>query len=155
MFKRTKKFFNKRVENVKRGMGVPIMTNFFYVIRDIIKGFFAIPEAGEKENFQEAVERYGLSEKDLKNRCTAFTRQAYLFIFFATIVLLYAIYLVYRSFVISGFVTFTMAVMLMILGLRSHFWAFQIEHRKIGCTWREWLNGKTQNFAIDKKKGDQ
>jgi intracellular multiplication protein IcmV len=145
MFKRTKRFIGRRFKTIERGMGMPILKNTFGMISGVasnLSGLSGEEGAKEKETFAEAVERYGLSEKDLKVKYKGFINQAYLFLFFALLVICYAIYLVFQHHILSGLVTFAMAVMLMILGLRSHFWAFQISQRKIGCTWREWLNGK-------------
>lgn len=157
MFKTAKKFVQHQRENAQRAMGMPIITDVWKMLGTMVASFFAIPEPGEKETFEEAVYRLGLSKEDLNKRYQAFMQQCFMFLFFALVVLGYALFLVFKGHPLSGVVTFSMSIMLMVLGLRSHFWAFQISQQKLGCTWSEWLNGKaeTQTLPTTKTKGDK
>jgi len=157
MFKRTKRFAKRQSESAQRAMGIPVITEVWHMLRGLVATSFAIPESGDKETFDEAIYRLGLNEEDLEERYSSFIQQCLMFLFFAIVIFSYAGYLIFKGHPLSGIVTFLMSVMLMVLGLRSHFWAFQISQRKLGCTWSEWLNGKAQiqKMPVVKAKGDK
>lgn len=159
MFKRTKNFAKRGAASVRRGMGMPIISKTADMIRDLLKFFTGTPEIGTKETFEEAIQRTGLSEEELQEERSGFLKQTLLFLFFAFLILAYAVYLVFHAFFLAGIVTFIMATLLTFLGLRSHFWAFQIQHRKLGCSLTEWLEGKVETLpsvpTTIRKEGDE
>lgn len=152
MFKRAKGLVQKGAKGARQAMGMPIIAQTAEMIKDLVGAFLGTPEPGSKETFEEAVERKGMSEEDLQREHQGFMRQSILFIIFAIIVLAYAVYLILNTFFMSGVVTFIMAVLLTVLALRAHFWAFQVAQRKLGCSLAEWLEGKINTLPVAAKK---
>jgi intracellular multiplication protein IcmV len=105
----------------------------------IVKSLFFPKESGRVETFNEAQERFDMSDEEVQQ-----TGQTYLYysIFFALLSLIvigYSFYLVidFRSF--SGFLLgVACAALFGSQAFRYNFWYFQIKHRKLGCTVQEW-----------------
>ena len=110
-----------------------------YIVETFQKLFVLKPQQGG-ELFAEAKERLKLDDAGLLERQKSLFRLSVLMVFFAMLILLYALYqLLYGSFV--G-VILSLVVMLIALTLafRYHFWYFQLKEKKLGCSIREWMH---------------
>lgn len=107
------------------------------------------PETPERtETFDEAMQRLQLTDQDIQQTSDRYLLYAIIFVVFAA--LAFAGGIVY----LMGYGTFTAfalamtcTAVLLVFAFRYHFWYFQIKHRKLGCTFREWWQGKP---SIDK-----
>jgi intracellular multiplication protein IcmV len=90
------------------------------------------------ENFDEAVNRLGLTQADIKSRMREFKFLAWvlLFLFFGLVgytgmhILEGNWFAVLPSLVIS--------CIALVLSFRYHFWYYQVKNGKLGCTFKEW-----------------
>lgn len=107
-------------------------------LRNLIKRFFIVAHPEHAESFEQAMTRLKLTEKDLTQRLVEFKRLFIVWICMFALVLIYAAYMVgvgsWGGFIIS----LSVALLTLTQVFRYHFWMFQIRHRKLGCTWREW-----------------
>ena len=94
------------------------------------------------ETFQEAMIRLGLTEEDLKKRHSEFTRLFILFVIIGLGIIGYAVYMAYLGHFGACLISFCLAGFSFAQAFKWHFWLFQIRHRKLGCTIKEWLDGK-------------
>jgi intracellular multiplication protein IcmV len=154
MLNRTKKVGSKIKEGVARGIGWDLLSGMGHYMQDTVRAFLEAPKAEKEESFEHAKKRMKLSEEDLAKRRKNFLRQFFLFLTGALLVLIYSIYSFAQGSLGAGIVAFLMTGLLLVHGLRAHFWAFQIKHRKLGCTINEWWNNKIveKKTEISKKE---
>lgn len=154
MLKRTKKIGSKIKAGVQRGLGWNIISDMGHYMQDTAHRFLTPPKAEKEESFEQAKKRMKLSEEELEKRRKNFLRQFFLFLIGALLILAYSVYSFSQGSWGAGIVSFLMTGLLLIHGLRAHFWAFQIKNRKLGCTLNEWWNNKIveKSTEISKKE---
>lgn len=94
------------------------------------------------ESFEEAMIRLELTEKDLINRKKEFTRLFYLFTLIGLFIIGYAVYMAYLGHFGACLISFGLAGFSFTQAFKWHFWLFQLRNRKLGCSVKEWLDGK-------------
>lgn len=110
-------------------------------IKDTAKDLLRTPKAKREETFAQAIERLHLTEADIQARMRTFKQ---LIIFYALIALglfIYTIYLLIGSHVAAALLSFVLTFLALAFTFRQHFWYFQMKHRKLGCTIKEWFKG--------------
>lgn len=120
-----------------------LKTSFIHTGRSF-KTLFQIKKATYTETFEEAIHRLGLNEQTLIARKREFIRLAIIFVLFACGILGYAIYLASQKQLVGCAIAFLFSLYALVNAFRFHFWFFQMQHRKLGCTFQEWLNGGIQ-----------
>lgn len=118
----------------------------------LIRRLFIPAQATHQETFAEAVARQGLSEADLKK---AHARYLLFTAFFLLVGLIFGGYgfylLIYYASVAGLLLSLAAAGLCLANAFRFHFMAFQIRHRKLGCTFTEWLAGKTTEEGANRR----
>jgi len=99
-------------------------------------------KATYSETFEEAMQRLELTEEDLIQRKKEFTRLIYFFLALAGLIVLYALYLAFMRSLAPSLIAFCLSLYCLTQAFRFHFWRFQLTHRKLGCTLKEWMNSK-------------
>ena len=123
-------------------MGINILVDMFNMSKDIFIAVF-MPGKGEpvvKETYEEAVERLKLSDADLEERKKMFMMQVILYMVAGFAVLGYAVWLAFQGYLTAMGIAFLVAVLSMSYAFRSHFWLFQMRQKKLGCTFKEYLD---------------
>jgi intracellular multiplication protein IcmV len=112
-------------------------------IWDSIKGLFVPVQTGNKETFVEAMARFGLKESDIELTQKNYFMISIVLAGLGLIATIFAFYLLFAVKSFQGWLL-SMAVIALLLSqaFKYNFWAFQIKHRKLGCTFDEWINGK-------------
>lgn len=139
-------FFRRRAVKAKNTlsdwMGLGMIIGVFDLVQNIFVTIF-FPwkkEKGQPETFEEAVERMNLTELDLEDRKKMFRTQVYLYLGVGLAVLAYTVWLAFSGYYVETFLAFLVAVMSMAYAFRSHFWLFQMKQRRLGCTFKEYLD---------------
>ncbi len=128
---------------VKDWFGFDFIAKETTLIKDGFKNVFTKEQAERTETFDEAMQRLELTEQDLENRTTEFTRLFIIFILMSVAIFCYSIFISIKFSNIGGFfMGLAITVYCLTHAFRYHFWLFQIKHRKLGCTFKQWLNGK-------------
>ena len=110
---------------------------------DTTKDLFIPQEATRTETFAEAMQRLNLTEADLEERSHRFLLYAYLFLLCACLSVVYGFYLLFAVASYAGFVlSLAVTALFLAQAFRFHFWFFQIKFRKLGCTFKEWRQGR-------------
>ena len=148
-------FFGRIKKIMKPAVDVPkwidyprwVKRNRFF-FRFIKKSF--IPHHAKMQvSFEEALLRLKLTPADLVQRTKVFTRLLWIWIFLFLVTIFYSIYLfsihAYRGF----YPCLGISLIILTQVFRYHFWLFQIKQRRLGCCFRDWLNG--QFFTRNKK----
>jgi intracellular multiplication protein IcmV len=128
--------------DVPRWIGYDQLKGFTGWLAGLIKRTFTIQQAAHTETFEESMVRLKLTEQDLIQRVKEFKRLMIFWLVAFIMVLGYAAYQVgmgaWGSFILS----LSIAFLTLSQVFRYSFWVFQIRHRKLGCTLREWWYSK-------------
>lgn len=109
-------------------------------IKDAAKLITKPAQAKRKETFDEALQRLRLTENDLQQRAKLFRRMMMVYSGIALILFFYTIYLLAGAHLAAGLLSFVLTLLALSLAFRQHFWYFQVQQRKLGCTIKEWFN---------------
>jgi intracellular multiplication protein IcmV len=122
-------------------------------IKNMASTLFEVKEPTRLETFEESLVRQQLTETDVLNKLKKF-KQLFIIFFIASICLFtYALYMLISQAYISSLACFGLTAFLLAQTFRYHFWWFQMKHRKLGCTFKEWLQYGL--WDMDKKGGLQ
>ncbi len=146
-FRRAMSWLFKPMVDVPSWLGYSHVRTGAGAIKETAKQLFVVTEAGRKETYDEAVQRLNLSEERIAQQYKIFRRLLIVFLLLSLVIFFYAIFMVMRG-TVFGFV-FSMLLMILSLGnaFRYHFWMFQIKHKKLGCTFKEWYHS-----SLDEEK---
>lgn len=160
LFKSTKKVAGKVVDvRVDKWVSWSYLTETADKFKVIVMDIAVPKKATYSETFKDAVQRLDLSDEDIEARKKEFTRLFYFFIGLAVTVIAYALYTAFKGSLIPSLISFCLALYCLTQAFRFHFWLFQIKNRKLGCTFKEWLNSTvdhamTQDLAVKKPEHD-
>lgn len=108
---------------------------------DMIERFFVLKPRPKKptESFDHAVAKFDLNEKTLQAKALGLKRLSYSLVGMAFFLMLYCIYQLCFGSLRSALIALIEVGIALVLAFRYHFWHFQIEHRKLGCSIKEWF----------------
>ncbi len=132
--------------NVSRAMGLGFLSSFNKTIAHNARLLFKPKKSDRQETFEEAKIRLNLSEEDIQKRARDCAKFALGFAIFAFLTLFYMIYLFWHAHIAAGLLAFVITVMVLTQAFRYHFWYFQMKSRKLGCTFKEWLESSWKSF---------
>lgn len=136
-------FIGRRVKKAgntaSRWAGMPLIKRLFAMIKGIFSNVFK-REQGPQETFEEAVARLQLTPATLEERKKIFKIQLIVYSLALIPMGAYTLYLLVHGYWLSIIISSLMVVFLIVSALRCHFWIFQIQQQKLGCTMKEWLN---------------
>ncbi len=127
-------------------LGLNLLKSQHQTTVDMAKSIFTPVPEGRKETFSQAMARLKLTDDDLKRLWLQFVLYALVFVLFGCVALLYGIYLLIKHASLAGLVlSLAASGLFFVHAFRFHFLSFQIRQRKLGCTFDEYLNGKTNS----------
>lgn len=101
---------------------------------------FTAEQANYVETFEEAMQRLNITEAELNARRKEFTRLLFIYLIVALSIFSYSIYVVAVHKNFMGFMMgFAITIYALTYVFKYHFWIYQIKHKKLGCTLREWF----------------
>ncbi len=109
---------------------------------EMIERFFVVrPQSEEKaETFDNAVAKYNLDEASLKAKAQGLERLSYSLVAVGVFLFFYAIYQLFYGSTRGMLIAVAETGIALVLAFRYHFWSFQIKSRKLGCSFKEWLD---------------
>ena len=136
---KVRKFFGSFV-NVKTWVAYDELVTNLGNTCGFFKSFFSRPQKEiRKESYEEAVARMALTEEQLQRRKDIFLKSAIVYFIFVLMLCGYATYLLVK---LKFLVLLLVLILLIPTGLiacSEHFWYMQMEKKKLGCTFNEWL----------------
>jgi intracellular multiplication protein IcmV len=111
-------------------------TNYFL---QQFKLLYQIEQATQTETFEEAIDRFELTPKDLQIK---YSQYSFLIFFFSGISLLllsYTFFLAHKENWMGTVMSAALTLYAWSLVFRYHFWRYQVKRQKLGCTLSEWL----------------
>lgn len=130
--------------SVKRWAGTEQIAHNGSVIRNLFKQVFKSPHDSVSSNdspdtFEACLQKYNLTEKDLKKRMKTCLQVALFCALIALVVVVYMFYMFSHDRVLGGLVCGMLAVVAFAHAFREHFNYFQMKQRRLGCTFKEWF----------------
>ena len=120
---------------------------------------FLTPTAvtAREETFSEAVDRMQLTPEILAQKERDFLRLACIFGTFSVLILFYALYLAWTGLLFAFILALVVSCLAITYAFRFHFWWFQVKHRKLGCSIKEWSESQISSkpHRTSKKRGKQ
>lgn len=109
-------------------------------VANLGRNLFIAEQANYTETFEQAMQRLNITEEQLNARRKEFTRLMFIYLLISLAIFAYSIYVVavYKNFM--GFMMgFAITIYALTHVFKYHFWIYQIKHKKLGCTLREWF----------------
>lgn len=104
---------------------------------------FTPQQANYVETFEEALQRLNITAAELEQRRKEFVRLMIIYLIIAASVFAYSIFIAYKYKNIMGFIMgFAITIYALSHAFKYHFWIFQIKHKKLGCSLRDWFLDK-------------
>ncbi len=142
------KVSRKTFINPRAWLGYDSLKNHTQTIKTLVKDAATVRKPEVTETFDEAIERLGLKKEDLNSTEKTYFIYALLFFVLAVADFIYGVYLLFFHVAFLGFIlALAVCVLLLSQAFRYHFWVYQIQQRKLGCTFEEWrdnLLGKSK-----------
>lgn len=133
-------FFNTFL-NVPAWLGLKGLSEQSLGTYKFLRPVYRARMAKREETFAAALQRLNLTEEGLKTRRVHLRWQLFLFGSFAILMAGYMMYLFAGLYVGPAILAGLVALLFAMKMLHCKLWIFQIDHRKLGCSWREVLNG--------------
>ena len=149
LFSGFKKVGGKLVDvRVDKWMSLGVIKDSFEKTSSLISTMVTPSKAQRKETFREALARLNLTEADLEQRKKEFFRLVVIYTFIGLSIVFYGIFMAISSHFAAALISICLSLFSFGQAFKFHFWLFQVQHRKLGCTVSEWLNSKVSGEAI-------
>jgi|TARA_B110000459_G_C16611421_1_gene496380 hypothetical protein len=129
----------KRFVDVSTWLGTAEIKRNTGNLKQLAKMLFTVQKPEVKETFEEAVQRFNLTEKDIELKKKHYLITSSLCFAIFILIMTYTIHL----FIIAHYMSCAMSAMVCLLSLafffKEHFWYTQIKHRRLGFTFFQWL----------------
>ena len=135
---KTKRLF-KRIVNPRAWSDFDRLHAGQRYIVSVCRTYFVPQESKAIESFDEAKKRLHLTDKLLMEQKKSLFRLSILMLFIACLLLIYTLYNLFNAHLLAAGLSTMVLSIALVLAFRYHFWYFQIEQQKLGCTLREWF----------------
>jgi intracellular multiplication protein IcmV len=123
-------------------LGYKELKTYNKIIFANIKDLATVEKPERKETFEEAMERFEVTDADVKRISERYLLYAIFFVIVAAFTFAGAFVFLIGYGKFSGFMlALACTTILLCYAFRFHFWHFQIKHRKLGCTFADWWSG--------------
>ncbi len=97
---------------------------------------------GEKrqETYEEAIARLSLNPEEVVARKNNFLYSTMIYAFFALGFFSYLVYLLLNARFLAASLTIVLVALMLVAAYREHFWYMQMSKKKLGCSFKEWLD---------------
>jgi intracellular multiplication protein IcmV len=130
--------FNFRVD---KWLGYKNLKNTSFSLFHTVKHILTVQNANIRESFPESLQRLNITEQDLIKKHQQFYRLMLVYLLMSAMIAMYAIYLAFNGMILSFITSLALTCLCLSHYFRYSFWLFQIKHKKLGCSLKEWLNG--------------
>ncbi len=135
---RVKRLFTS-VFNVKSWIDLERIRSGKRYIVEQCSTYFVPRKIKKIESFDSAKARLNLSDQDVLVRQHGLLRLSLIMIGAAIIVFAYLMYNLFYAYYAAALVSLVVMMIALVLAFRYHFWYFQIKHKQLGCSVREWF----------------
>lgn len=127
--------------NPKRWLGYDQLKEDTASVGNIARSVFKREKNTErKETFDDAVKRFNLTEEDIKKRMKTSKQLVALFLGMGGLLFAYFVYQCATGHILHSFICLVLTALILVNAFREHFNLFQMRQRRLGCTYKEWVN---------------
>lgn len=147
-------FFGGIKKTIKPFVDVPKWVGYRQLVKSnrelfsFAKKFFVPEQASTEESFEAALLRLKVTEADLVQRLKEFKRLMWIWLILLLVCIAYSIHLLSQHALRGFFPCIGLSLVILTQVFRYHFWIFQIKHRRLGSTFRDWFNA----YFLNRKK---
>ena len=91
------------------------------------------------ETYEESVARLHLTAEQLQQRKKVFLYSALIYGVIAMLLFIYFIYLLINLRLLAAFLDLILLTLMTVSAYREHFWYMQMQEKKLGCSFNDWL----------------
>ena len=136
-FKRTRKVV-KFFFDVPTWMGTSTIKENTAYLKNLVKKVYSFNKRiVKRETFEEAAQRLNLDEQAIKSRYQELKITFILSMLAGGFLFPYSIYVFLTGKFINGIMCLALTTLCFVLAFRYHFWMFQIERHKLGCSFKD------------------
>ena len=106
----------------------------------ILKDIYKTPQKGQSETFYQALTRHKMTVQDADRIKNKFYYLSLFFVTFALGMFMYAIDGFFQGQIMRGVGSTSLVTFLLAQAFRYHFWYFQIAHKRLGCSFFDWIS---------------
>lgn len=125
--------------NVPRWLDLERLRAGKQYILSTVQRLFSAEKAEKSESFKAAKARLNLTDSAITERGKALLRLSVVMLGMAAVVFCYMIYQLVQAHFLAAILTGVVMLLALSLAFRYHFWYFQIEQQKLGCSFAEWF----------------
>jgi intracellular multiplication protein IcmV len=123
-------------------LGYNELKNNSKIIWSTVKKIGEVEEPTRTETFEEATQRFELTEVEVKQISENYLMYAIILVILAAFAFGGGVVFLIAYGKFSAFILATACTAILLsYAISFHFWHFQIKHRKLGCTFAEWWRG--------------
>ncbi|MEI8054409.1 MAG: type IVB secretion system protein IcmV [bacterium] len=138
--KPVKKFFKSFVDVKKWFSYDEVSANATTTVGLYRKFFSRNTQPIHQETYEQSVARLNLNETQLASRKRTFLYSALIYFVFALVLSIYFIYLLVHMHLYAACFEFILLGVISIAAYREHFWYMQMQKKKLGCSFYDWVN---------------
>jgi len=112
------------------------------VTKNSLDRLITVPKATVIESYEEAMVRFDLSQEDIDARQKEFGKLSIFFLLLSLALFSYGLFIATKGDTLGFLMVVALTLYTLTQAFRYHFWLFQLRHRKLGCTLREWWNAR-------------
>ncbi|MDF1646595.1 MAG: type IVB secretion system protein IcmV [Legionellaceae bacterium] len=129
-----------RVFHFRLWLDVDRLKGFTQYLTGLLKKVFIPQPQKAEESFNDAKARLQLTDEQLLKRQQALLRTSILMLVLAGLLFFYGFYQLLYGGTLGVLLTLVVILIALTMAFRYHFWHFQIKEKKLGCSWKIWLN---------------
>jgi hypothetical protein len=127
---------------------IPIMLGYSHIksgaqtVRGLYASLLKMPAmnaAAERETFEELRARLNISDEALLVRLRQLMLCALIYCLAGIALIVYAAVMYKRSFYMASLSCVSLSTMVFSFGFREHFWYIQFKYKRLGLTFKQWL----------------
>lgn len=134
------KNFAKEQVNAPKWAGLDFLSYSITGVVNLTKSLVIPKKATYQETFEEAVARLNLTEEDIAKRLKQFQLMKLLFVALAAFITAYFFVLLFDGSITGCIICLAVLMITFSQFFRYSFWAYQMQQRRLGCTFQEWWN---------------
>jgi intracellular multiplication protein IcmV len=131
--------FIKNFMDLPRWAGVSSLKAGGQSIKSLAKSLFIVKRPEIEETFEAAVKRLGLTEESIAHRQRWYAITATIYLVAAILMLVYCAHLFWLGHHLSLITSVALTAVLLSFFFRDHFWYTQMKNRRLGFTFKEWV----------------
>jgi hypothetical protein len=143
------KFIKNTQERLKKASNVNLLVEQVSFIKKIATGLFKVKRTDRMDNFED-LPNLGVSSEKIQEARQAFKRLFIVFLVISCLVLIYFFYTLLEGHFFTSVISLAVLAMCLSQSFKYHFWFVQIEKKKLGCSFAEWLDYTLKSLKLRK-----